>query len=366
MKITKVEAIPFVIPYRPDVGPGRWSSGGMDKADHVLIRVHGEDGLMGYGEAMPRPVFFGESQRSIVVAVDEFYRQPLLGMNVLDAEKISQVLDRFPGNHTARGALDVAIHDLKARFLGVPLHQLLGGWHGGRLPAAVSVSLRDKVELTVAEAAKYVEKGIKTLKIKVGVDPRKDVELIRALRKGLGEKIDIYVDANQGWDRRSALWALPRMVEEGVFMVEEPLSISDTEGRLLIAKTIPILILMDESVMTLPDAARELRMGAVGRISVKTPRTGILNSQKIIHAAEMFQIPCSIGTQAETGVGTIASGHNGAAYRNVVHSELASYLKWGDDLLAEKPKFEDGFLVLPPGPGLGIEIDPDKLAKYRV
>ena len=366
MKITKIEAIPFVIPYRPDVGSSRWSSGGVEKADHVLIKVHGEDGLVGYGEAMPRPVFYGESQRSIVVAVDEFYRQPLLGMEVMDAEKISQVLDRYPGNHTARGALDVAIHDLKARFLGIPLHQLLGGWHKGRIPVAASIALKDKVEPMVADSLKFVETGVKTLKVKVGVDPKKDVELIRALRKAVGERIDIYVDANQGWDRRQALWALPRMVDEGVFMVEEPLSVSDLEGRLLIAKTIPILILMDESVMTVSDVARELRVGAVGRINVKTPRTGIMNSQRIIRAAEMFHIPCIIGTQAETGVGTIASGHNGAAYRNVVNSELANYLKWGDDILVEKPKFEDGFLILPPGPGLGIEIDPEKLAKYRV
>lgn len=190
--------------------------------------------------------------------------------------------------------------------------------------------------------------------------------LIRAIRKGVGNDIDIYVDANQGWDRRSAMWALPRMVDEGVFMVEEPLPVSDIEGKLLIAKTIPILILMDEGVMTVQDVARELRLGAVGRISVKTPRTGILNSQKIIRAAEMFHIPCIIGTQAETGVGTIASAHNGAAYQNVVNSELANYLKWSDDLLMEKPRFENGFLILPQGPGLAIEIDPEKLEKYRV
>jgi len=365
MKITKIEAIPFVIPFRSDVEPSRWSSGGLEKADHVLIRVYGEGGLVGYGEAMPRPGFYGESQRSIVVAIEEFYRQPLLGMDVLEAEKISQILDRYPGNHTARGALDVAIHDLKARLFGVPLYKLLGGWHDGRLPAAANVSLKT-IETSVAESVKFVGMGLKTLKVKVGGDPGKDVELIRAIRKAIGYDTDIYVDANQGWDRRSALWALPRMVDEGVFMVEEPLPVSDIEGKLLIAKTIPILILMDEGVMTVQDVARELRLGAVGRISVKTPRTGIMNSQRIVKAAEMFHIPCIIGTQAETGVGTIASAHNGAAYKNVVNSELANYLKWSDDLLTEKPKFEKGFLILPEGPGLGIEIDPEKLEKYKV
>jgi len=365
MKITKMEAIPFAIPYRSDVGASRWSSGGIEKAEHVLIGVHGEDGLIGYGEAMPRPGFYGESQKSILVAFEEFYRQPLLGMDVMDSEKISQVLDRYPGNHTTRGALDVAIHDLKARFLGVPLYKLLGGWHDGRVPVAPNVSIKT-IESSVAESVQFVKMGMKTLKVKVGGNPQKDVELIRAIRKGVGDEIDIYVDANQGWDRRSALWALPRMVDEGVFMVEEPLPTTDVEGKMLIAKTIPILILMDEGVMTVQDVVRELKLGAVGRISVKTPRTGILNSQKIIRMAELFHIPCMIGTQAETGVGTIASGHNGAAYKNVVNTELANYLKWSDDILTEKPNFENGFLILPQGPGLGIEIDPEKLKKYKI
>lgn len=367
MKITKIEAIPFTIPFRKDVEPSRWSSGGLDRADHVLICVHGEDGLKGYGEATPRPVFYGESQRSIVVAIDEFYRKPLTGMDVMETEKTGVILDRYPANNTSRGALDVAIHDLKARCLGVPLYKLLGGWRDRTVPVVPNVSLKKSIKATIAESVKFVQLGMKTLKVKVGTYPHKDVELVRSIRKAIGEKIGIYVDANQGYDRRSALWALPRMADEGVFMVEEPVAVSDTEGKLLIARSIPgLLILMDEGVITLQDVRRELKLGAVGMISVKTPRTGILNSQKIIRLAESFHIPCIIGTQAETGIGTIASAHNGAAYRNILHTELANYLKWADDLLMEKPIFKDGHLVLPEGAGLGIEIDPQKLKKYRL
>lgn len=365
MKITNVEAIPFTIPYRPDVGSSRWSTGGIEKANHVLICVHGEDGLKGYGEAMPRPTFYGETQKSILIAVEELYRALLIGMDVMDAEKIQAVLDRYPGNNTARGAIDVAIHDLKGRLLGVPLYKLLGGWHDGRVPVAPSISLKT-VKESVEESVQFVEMGMKTLKVKVGMDPKKDVELIRAIRKAVGDDIDIYVDANQGWDRRGAFWALSRMVEEKVFAVEEPLPVSDVDGKLKIARSFPIAILMDEGVTTVQDALRELKIGAVGIISVKTPRTGIINSRRIVQMAELFHVPCVIGTQAETGVGTIASAHNGAAYKNVVNTELANYLKWSDDLLAEKPKFENGFLLLPEGPGLGLEIDPEKLKKYRV
>jgi len=365
MKVIDVEAVPFVISYRSDVQPSRWSTGGIEKAEHVLICVHGEDGLKGYGEALPRPTFYGETQKSIVIAVEELYRTALIGMDVLDSEKISDVLDRYPGNNTVRGAIDVAVHDLKGRFLGVPLYRLLGGWRDGRVPVTPNISIKT-VEKSVEESVRFVEMGMKTLKVKVGTDPKKDVELVRAIRRAVGDDIDIYVDANQGWDRRSAFWALSRMVDEKVFAVEEPLPVSDVEGKLKIARTLPIAILMDEGVITVQDVLRELKIGAVGIISVKTPRTGIVNSRKIIQTAELFHVPCSIGTQAETGVGTIASAHNGAGYKNVVNTELANYLKWSDDLLVEKPKFEDGFLILPEGPGLGIEIDPEKLEKYRI
>lgn len=366
MKITSIEAIPFEIPYLPEYGSSSWSSGGIEMANHVLITVKGEDGRQGYGEAMPRPVFFGENQRSIVIAVEEFYREALMGMDVMDAEKIQAVLDRFPGNYTARGALDVAIHDLKTRFLGVPLYKLLGGWaEMQRVPVAPNISLKTRVEEAVEDALKYLEMGMKTFKVKVGTDPQKDVKVVHAIRKALGDGVEIYVDANQGWDRKDALWALGKMVEEGVFVVEEPLPSLDHEGKRQLIQVLPITILLDESVISVQDVAREIKLGIAGRISIKTPRTGIINSRKIVQMTEAYQIKCIIGTQAETGVGTIASAHNAASYRNIVSTELGNYLKWADDLLTTRPRFEDGFLILPEGPGLGIEIDEEKLAKYR-
>ncbi|MBN1829947.1 MAG: enolase [Deltaproteobacteria bacterium] len=366
MKIRAIEAIPFFIPFRPTVKKSRWSKGRLDRADHVLIRVHGEDGLCGYGEAAARPTIYGESQKSIVAAVEDFFGEALAGMDVMDAEKIQDILDRHPANNTARGALDIAVHDLKARCLGVPLYKLLGGWSDGCIPVTPNVSIKDTMAETVDEALSYIEQGMKTLKIKVGLDPRKDVELVKSVRSAVGENIRIYIDANQGWDRSGAFWALPRMVDCGVFAVEEPLPSGDREGRKRIAGLFPLLIILDEDVKSPGDVAKELKDGAVDIVSVKTPRTGIVNSRKIIEAAELFHVQCFAGTQAETGVGTIASGHNAAAYRNVVNTELANYLRWADDILEERPFFRDGMMILTEKPGLGIAIDEDKLRHYRV
>ena len=267
------------------------ASGTIVHADHVLICVYGEDGFVGYGEATPRPMFFGESQKSILMAVDKFYRNELNGMNVLDTEKIGRVLDRYPGNNTTRGALDVAIHDLKARMLGIPLYRLLGGWHNGRVPVTPNVGLKPTPEETADEAVRFVNMGMRTLKVKVGIDPKKDVEVVRQIRRKVGDEIEIYVDANQGWDRESALWAISRMITYGVSTIEEPLLTSDRDGRAMLVQRLPILFHADESVITVEGAMREFRAGVIGKVSIKTPRTGILNSRRIIQNGRTVSYP---------------------------------------------------------------------------
>jgi L-alanine-DL-glutamate epimerase-like enolase superfamily enzyme len=113
--------------------------------------------------------------------------------------------------------------------------------------------------------------------------------------------------------------------------------------------------------------AHEIDLGVVGIISIKTPRTGYTLSNKVIHLAEMAGIPCLMGTQGETGVGTLASAQFGAARRNVSYpSEISFFLFLKDDLLAEPVPFKDGFIELSKKPGNGAVIDEGKLKKYRL
>lgn len=125
MKIARIEAIPFAVPYRK---PLRFASGEVHTADHVLVRVHTDDGIVGVAEAPPRPYTYGETQASIVAVIDTVFAPEIVGLSLLDRETIRARLDRTVANPAAKSALDMAVWDALGRTLDLPVTQLLGGW----------------------------------------------------------------------------------------------------------------------------------------------------------------------------------------------------------------------------------------------
>src|ERR1700760_2101355 len=125
MKISKVEAIPFAIPYRK---PLRFASGEVTTAAHVLVRVHTDDGLVGTAEAPPRPYTYGETQASIVAVLEDLFAPQLIGLTPLQREVIQARMARTVGNPTAKAAIDMAVWDLLGQTLGVSVTDLLGGF----------------------------------------------------------------------------------------------------------------------------------------------------------------------------------------------------------------------------------------------
>ena len=363
MKITRLEAIPFRVPL---LAPFKWGVAGyMESAEHVLVKVHTDEGVIGFAEAPPRPTIYGESLASILFAIRTWFDPMVSGLNPAHYERIWAKLETIPGNLTAKGAVDLACYDAVARYQGVPLWEMLGG-ASGQLSLSWMLGIRSVSEM-VGEAEGIRAKGIKAFKVKVGLEPEKDVQVIKALRENLGSDILIYADANMAYDAFTAIRTIRKMQEYGLAFVEEPIPVWNRQGRLKVAKAISIPILGDESVFTPQDVIREIDLGVVGIISIKTPRTGYTLSAKIIHLAETAGIPCLMGTQGETGVGTMVSAQFGAARRNVSYpSEISFFLFMKDDILAEPVPFKDGFIELSKKPGNGAVIDEDKLKKYRL
>lgn len=363
MKITRVEAIPFKIPY---TAPLKWGLAGyLDAAEHVLVRVYTDEGIVGVAEATPRPTIYGESQASILAAVRDWFGPMITGLDPAHTEKIWAKFDTINWNPTAKGSVDLAVHDAVARARGVPLWEMLGG-SSGRLPLSWMLGMRPIAEM-VREAEEMRAKGFKAFKVKVGIDPEKDVAVIRSLRENLGPEVMIYADANMAYSVTTAIRALRRMEEYGLAFVEEPVPVWNFRGRLKVARALSIPMMGDESVFTPEDVAREIDLGVIGIISIKTPRTGYTLSTKICHLAETAGIPCLMGSQAETGVGTLASAHFGASRRNVSYpGEISFYLCLKDDLLAEPISLKDGEIELPNRPGNGAVLDEKKIKMYRM
>ncbi|MDN5919105.1 MAG: enolase [Pseudonocardia sp.] len=364
MKIVRIEAIPFAVPYRK---PLRFASGEVHTAEHVLVRVHGEDGQIGVAEAPPRPFTYGETQESIIAVIDKIFAPELVGLTVFEREVMAARMDRTVGNPTAKAAIDMAVWDLLGRSLDVPVSQLLGGFTD-RMSVSHMVGFAPD-DVMVAEAQRIRETyGITTFKVKVGRRPISlDVGACRALREGLGSDVELYVDGNRGWKPSEAARALHAMADLDLTLSEELCPADDVLGRRWLVSRTPIPTVADESATRPGEVTRELLGGSANMISIKTARTGFTGSQRVLHLCEGLGTEVVMGNQIDGQVGTACGVVFGAAHRTTSSraGELSNFLDMSDDLLAEPLQITSGELHVRPGPGIGIEIDPDKLAHYR-
>lgn len=364
MKITKVEAIPFAIPYRK---PLRFASGEVTVAEHVLVRVHTDEGLVGAAEAPPRPYTYGETQGSILAIIGGVFTPQVVGLSPLEREQIHSRLARTVGNPTAKAALDMAVWDIIGQAAGLSVTELLGGY-GDRMRVAHMVGFAEPAEM-VAEAGRVKDLyGITTFKVKVGRRPANlDIAACRALREALGNDVELYIDGNRGWTAAESARALQAMADLDLQFAEELCPADDVLSRRWLVAHSPIPMFADESASTSGDVTRELLGGSANGVSIKTARTGFTGSHRILAQCEGLGVDVVMGNQIDGQLGSLCSLAFGAAFEATSRraGELSNFLDMTDDLLAEPLQIRQGRLRVREAPGLGAEIDADKLAHYR-
>jgi L-Ala-D/L-Glu epimerase len=364
VKITEIEAIPFAIPYRK---PLHFASGEVDTAEHVLVRVHTDDGLVGVAEAPPRPFTYGETQESIIAVISHVFTPAVVGMSALDREAIAAKLNRTVGNPAARAALDMALWDVIGKSLGLPVTTLLGGYTD-RMRVAHMLGFAPPAQMLDEAERMRADYGITTFKVKVGRHPfQLDVEVCRALRAGLGSEVELYIDGNRGWSPSESARALRAMADLDLTLAEELCPADDVLGRRWLVAHCDIPFVADESAIRPGEVTRELLAGAANAISIKTARTGFTASQRVLFQCEGLGVEVVMGNQIDGQVGTMCTAVFGSAFSLTSRrpGELSNFLDMSDDLLTEPLEIRGGELQVRSGPGLGIEIDPDKLARYR-
>ena len=364
MKITQVEAIPFAIPYAK---PLRFASGEVHVADHVLVRVTTDEGVVGVAEAPPRPFTYGETQAGIIAVLDGIFAPQVTGLMLTEREQIHSRLSRTVGNPAAKSALDMAIWDALGQTLGCSVTELLGGYTD-RMRVSHMLGF-DEPGAMVAEAERMRETyGITTFKVKVGRRPfTLDTAVVRALRERFGDRIELYVDANRGWSASESARAMKQMADLGLTLAEELCPADDVLGRRWLVTQLDMPFVADESVVTPAEVTREILGGSATAISIKTARTGFTTSRRVHHLAEGLGIEVVMGNQIDGQLGSLCSVAFGSAFELTSRraGELSNFLDMTDDLLAEPLEIRGGELAVRPGPGLGAVIDPDKLARYR-
>jgi L-Ala-D/L-Glu epimerase len=364
VKVTHIEAIPFAIPYAKTL---RFASGEVTTAEHVLVRVHTDEGIVGTAEAPPRPFTYGETQQSIIAVIERLFAPEVVGRSALDRSAIHERLDRTVGNPTAKAAIDMALWDVIGRSLGASVTDLLGGWTD-RLRVSHMLGF-DAPRAMVEEAQRIRETyGITTFKVKVGRHPfTLDVDVVRALREAFGDAVELYIDGNRGWTASESARALRAMRDLDLTLAEELCPADDVLGRRWLVRQTDIPFVADESASRPGEVTRELLDGSATAISIKTARTGFTGSQRVLHLCEGLGVEVVMGNQIDGQIGTACTVAFGAAHQHTSlrAGELSNFLDMSDDLLAEPLRITDGTLAVRPGVGLGLDIDEDKLAHYR-
>ncbi len=382
MKITRIETFNVALPWRR-LHKMAFPSGKL--GNYVIVRVHTDEGLHGLGEATvikewggDHGRYFGESPELTVAVIGSVLAPALVGENPFAIESAHRKMDlAIKGYPYAKTALDEALYDIKGKALGVPVFELLGGLYREDVPVAHSLGWMEYEE-AVAEGKAAVEEGIRTIKIKVGRSAEYDVNVVREVRRTIGEDIDIVVDANQGWPHpKYAIRIIRQMEEEGVRYVEQP--VEGVARMAEVTQAVDVPIMADESAWTPQDILEIVERRAADMISLYTTKPGgLFKAKKVAAVAEAAGLPLNVNGSHETGVGNAANLHLVASTAAVTEAgvfpvttikgseptQMAGKM-YLDDIVTRAFDYRDGNLVVPSLPGLGIELDEEKVAMYR-
>jgi o-succinylbenzoate synthase len=368
MKITSFKLIPVEIPMTEPFA----IAGGLSKAArNVVLIIDTDEGLQGYGEAAPSSAFSTETLESVYWCLRRHLAPVLIGEDPLDISRIMEkVNENIHGNYFAKAAIDLALHDVSSKSLKVPLYALLGGRQREAIAAGVGLVGIADVDETVKRAVKWSENGFKIVKLKIGVNPAKDIERISKVRDALGNDVQIRIDANQAYNVDSAMRIIRKISKwETISHFEQPVSASNIEGMAEIARKSEIPIVADESLETLEDAFRVLRKKAANILNLKIMRVGgIYQAKKIAFMAEAAGVPCFEGSMNELGIGLAAKLHFAISTGGIqMDSEIGpTNMRWKDDIVTSNPRYTEGRFFLSQAEGLGVELDMGKLARYQV
>ena len=383
MKITRIETVPIKLPTRR---VHQWASLTTPIGVYVIVKLKTDEGLVGLGEA---PVlkdwggdhmkYYGETPKTTVHIINDILAPALKGKDPSQIAALHSLMDQaIKGYPYCKAAIDMALYDVVGKGLKIPAYQLLGGCYRERVTIAHSIGLME-IDKAVEEALQVKDEGIKAIKLKGGQEPKRDVELVRRIRKAIGTEIQVAVDANQGYPApKVAVQVIKAMEEYGIRYMEQPVEGIDAMAQ--VAWRVATPIMADESAWTPQDVLEIVRKRAAEIISLYTTKPGgLFKAKKVAAVAEAGGLQCNVNGSVETGVGNAANLHLAASTavaslpcvvpvstpKGKGKKGIAG-IYYQDDVIAEPFEYRDGDIVVSSKPGLGVELDEEKLEHYRV
>jgi L-alanine-DL-glutamate epimerase-like enolase superfamily enzyme len=346
---------PFVISYSS-----------YDYMPSIILRLETDEGLVGYGEAVPDEHVTGETFFGVINILKHHLLPAIMGQNPFSIEQIHHILDQaIYANPSAKAAIDIACYDLMGKFLSQPVYQLIGGAVHESLtfPAVLSI---DDPDVMAQKAKKAIAEGYLYLKLKLGRDPQEDVARVKAIRQAIGDRVTICVDINQGWVNYSqAIQAIEQLTSYHVAWVEQPIRIQDIDGLAEIKKHTMTPIMADESVHDGYELLEIIKKQAADRINIKLMKCGgIYPAVHMAKMAEFAGLPCQIGSMVESSIASAAGYHVAKSHRNITHTELTGPLLFSKDI--GDLQYMLPYVELTDRAGLGIEVDKQQLHELMI
>ncbi len=371
MKITKITTYPAEIAVRPEMAITS-SRGTHRVSPYLIVRVDTDAGLSGVGEATTMPRWSGETCWTAKTIIEDYLAPSLLDADPEDIEGFDQIMDaELANNWFAKAALEMACWDIKGKAAGKPIYELLGGPHRPRtIPARFSMAAYEP-PLAAEKARERVAWGFTTIKVKVGTDPQQDVERVRAVRQAIGPDLDLVIDANCGWDADTAIRCCNELEDCNLSLVEQPTTNGDYSAMSQVRQAISAPVMADDICFDLVHAEELLRHEACDVISVYPGKNGgIRKSAAIVRLAAEHGVACSIGSNLEWDVATAAMGHLVIGLENMQVEKYPGDIlgPWyhADRIIRDPLVIENASCTITDGPGLGIEVDWDKIERYRI
>ncbi|MCS6951892.1 MAG: mandelate racemase/muconate lactonizing enzyme family protein [Bryobacterales bacterium] len=367
MKIQTVEATAISIPLEAAVSDAVRR---ITHRDHLLVRLRTNEGLEGWGFTLGY-----DASCAMVALIHSIFRPMLEGANLFDSERLWSEMYRQSLQAGRRGAalralsaIDIALWDLRGKVAGLPVMRLLGV-HSERLRCYATGGYYREGQTTeelVREMESYVEQGFTAVKLKVGrAEPREDAARLRAVRRALGEDVEILLDANGGWpDAPTAIAAMRRLEEYRPYWIEEPVRADNLSAMARIAEALEVPVATGELESTRWAFAELVERRAADILQPDaTVVGGVSEWLKVAHMAAAFDIPVAPHYNWDIHTQLLATVPNGLFIEYFVRE---AGVKVFDDVLANPLHPDHGWIRPRQEPGFGLVFREDKLREYRI
>ncbi|MFD1031845.1 mandelate racemase/muconate lactonizing enzyme family protein [Metaplanococcus flavidus] len=330
----------------------------------IIVRLQTDDGLIGYGEAVPDEHVTGEQVDGAFEVLKNVLVPQILDQSPFNIEEIHFSMNAaIANNPAAKAAIDIACYDLMGKATNQPVYNLIGGRAHDNLQYPKVLSI-ESPQIMAEKAATAVKQGFSSLKLKVGLDNAAlDIERIYAVRKAVGEDMPIRIDVNQGWKTVGlAVQTINRLEAANLTWIEQPIRMGDIRGLAEVRRKVSTPIMADESVQSMEDVIEIIRLEAADYINIKLMKAGgIFPAVHMAKAAEAAGIIAQIGSMVESSIGSAAGYHAVMSRKNIQTAELTGPLLFSEEV--GNLHYDLPYVKLSGKPGIGIDVDQAQLMK---